>query len=250
LRVVTPNEPGRFQMTNTNTRAREALADTPLAILQRLPRMGRVMMAASQQGVTHERLGVVERVAHEDGRVICGGASHDATIELAAIASVVADRTGKMKDKILPRLEFHDAAGEQLFSVVGLDGLEPFDAGLAGIGGEAVPERTRTPTDPATLADSDPGNAPFAQANAAGADVSIEIRRNGFTQAWRGVIAEVKPAMGFINVMKPDFHMHLRGGAVARWSSREADGAVEMVAQNEQGEAIGLVVRGPKGTFG
>ena len=81
---------------------------------------------------------------------------------------------------------------------------------------------------------------------AAKAEVTIEFRRPGLTQSWNGVIEDVKPAMGFINVMRPDFHLHLRGGAVRRWRRAEAgDGMVEMTAENAQSEPIGLIVRGP-----
>jgi hypothetical protein len=189
-------------------------------------------------------------VKESGGRALCGGATHDSAIDLAAVKAVFVDRTGTMKDKVLPRLEFHDASGQAMFSFVGLDGLEPFDAGLAGAAGTPVAPKTREQSDPATLNDGDPGSAPFDAACKAGTDVTIEFRRPGLTQSWKGVIGEVKPAMGFINVMKPDFHLHLRGGAVAKWRRAALPGGVvEMVAENAQGEATGLVVRGPEAAF-
>jgi putative heme degradation protein len=61
----------------------------------------------------------------------------------------------------------------------------------------------------------------------------------------------VKPAMGFINVMKPDFHLHLRGGAVATWQRKDVgNGTVEMVAVDAKAGLIGLKVRGPGSAFG
>ena len=81
--------------------------------------------------------------------------------------------------------------------------------------------------------------------------MTIAFSRPGLTQSWNGVIESVSPAMGFINVMRPDFHLHLRGGAVARWRRNGlANGAVEMVAEDAQGAPTGLVVRGPGGAFG
>ncbi len=56
----------------------------------------------------------------------CHGAAHDATIDPSTIATIVADRTIKMKDKVLPRIDFMTAQAETLFSVYGLDGLDPF----------------------------------------------------------------------------------------------------------------------------
>ncbi len=208
-------------MSAVPKRDREKLTEAPIEVLRRLPSMGRVMLTANHRGATHERMGPVDEVELAGNKAICRGATHDSAIDLAAVDAIFVDRTGRMKDKVLPRLEFHDAAGP-MFSFVGLDGLEPFDAGLAGAAGQPVAPAAREPSEPATLADGDPGSAPFEKAYAGKAEVTIEFRRPGLTQSWRGVIAEVKPAMGFINVMRPDFHLHLRGGAVARWRAGAA----------------------------
>lgn len=232
-------------------RDREQLNETPMAVLRRLPTMGRVMLTANHGGATHERMGVVEHVTEAGGKALCGGATHDAAIDLAAVKAVYVDRTGKMRDKMLPRLEFHDAGGKAMFSFVGLDGLEPFDAGLAGAAATPVAARPRKSSDPATLNDGDPGSAPFDAACKAAADVTIAFGRPGLTQSWSGVIESVTPAMGFINVMRPDFHLHLRGGAVARWRRNGlGDGTVEMLAEDAKGAPTGLVVRGPASAFG
>jgi putative heme degradation protein len=230
---------------------REQLTDTTIDVLRRLPAMGRVMLTTNHGGATHERMGVVETVTESGGKALCGGATHDSALDLSAVKAVYADRTGKMKDKVLPRLEFHGADGRAMFSFVGLDGLEPFDAGLNGAKGAAVAATTREPSDPATLNDGDPGSVPFDAACKAGGEVTIAFERPGLTQSWTGVIESVKPAMGFINVMKPDFHLHLRGGAVASWLRNEiGGGVVEMVAVDAEAAPIGLVVRGPGSAFG
>jgi len=49
-------------------------------------------------------------------------------------------------------------------------------------------------------------------------------------------VETVKPAMGFINIMRGDFHLHLKSGAVAEW--RETAG--ERLALSAEGEEIGL----------
>jgi putative heme degradation protein len=230
---------------------REQLTETPLAVLRRLPAMGRVMLTANHGGATHERMGVVEHVTEADGKALCGGAAHDSAIALAAVQAVYVDRTGKMRDKVLPRLEFHDADGKAMFSFVGLEGLAPFDAGLVGATGVPVAAKPREPSEPATLNDGDPGSAPFDAACRAGAEVTIAFSRPGLAQSWSGVIDSVTPAMGFINVMRPDFHLHLRGGAVARWRRNGlGNGTVEMIAEDANGASTGLVVRGPPSAFG
>ena len=68
---------------------------------------------------------------------------------------------------------------------------------------------------------------PLQAALEAGTTVTIGFWRKGFEQEWTGVIESVKPSMGFINVMRPDFHLHLLGGAVAGWNegaALDADG--------------------------
>jgi putative heme degradation protein len=229
---------------------REQLIENPIAVLRRLPAMGRVMLTASHGGATHERMGMVEHVTEAGGKALCGGAAHDSAIDLSAVQAVFVDRTGKMKDKVVPRLEFHDVGGKAMFSFVGLDGLEPFDAGLVGATTTPVTASTREPSEPATLNEADPGSAPFDAACKAGAAVTIAFSRPGLTQSWNGVIEKVTLAMGFINVMRPDFHLHLRGGAVARWRRNDGGGTVEMIAEDADGRATGLTVRGPREAFG
>jgi putative heme degradation protein len=70
----------------------------------------------------------------------------------------------------------------------------------------------------------------------AGTPVVVGFRQPGFWQAFRGVVETVKPAMGFINIMRADFHLHLKSGAVAEW--REVDG--ERRAVNADGQELDL----------
>jgi putative heme degradation protein len=79
--------------------------------------------------------------------------------------------------------------------------------------------------------------------------VEIRFERPGFAQSWSGVIEGVKPAMGFINVMRSDFHLHLKAGAVADWQRTETGGKVELTALDAEGNAIGLSVVGPAQAF-
>lgn len=230
----------------------EILPLDPLKVLACLPAMGRLMITANRDGATHERIGPVEFVTPVRDAIRCRGASHDATIDPAAIASIVVDRTGKMKDKFLPRLDFMGAHTDILFSVVGLDGLEPFDAGLT-LDGTPLPGRDKEERKsfPENLSDDDPGFAPLHEAVAAAAPVTLVLNRAGISQSWYGVITQVKPAMGFGNVMTADFHLHLRAGTVGGWQAQAAalDGQVELLALGLDGAETGLVLRGPRGAF-
>lgn len=205
------------------TNRREILPVPPASVIRQLPAMGNLMITAKRGGATHERIGPVETVEIEDGWLVCGGAAHDSRIDPVAITSVIVDRTAIMQDKVYPRIDFR-SGDDVLFSVVGFAGIEPFDAALELFGpGEALPEEAKEPRekrDEASLEDI--GAVPLQAALDAGTDVTIGFSRRGFEQRWTGVIETVKPAMGFINVMRPDFHLHLLGGAVAGWNDGAA----------------------------
>ena len=70
---------------------------------------------------------------------------------------------------------------------------------------------------------------------------NARFRAPGFEQAFRGVVETVKPAMGFINVMRADFHLHLKSAAVAEWRPI----GPERRAVNATGEELGLYLQTP-----
>ena len=221
-----------------HTLPRARLAATPEAVLAALPQVGRLMITARNLGATHERIGKVESVSFADGWAVIGGAEHDSRIELGAIAELIVDRTSVMQEKAYPRIDLHRADGSYICGIVGFDGLDPFDAALAPFGpGQAVePKPDPGPTERIEPAATDPGLVALEAVREAAAPVIVGFRQPGFRQAFRGVVETVKPAMGFINIMRTDFHLHLKSGAVAEW--REVDG--ERRARNADGEELGL----------
>jgi len=220
------------------TLPRARLAAAPEAVLATLPQIGRLMVTARNLGATHERIGAVETVSLLDGWAVIGGAEHESRIELAAIAELVVDRTSVMKDKAYPRLDLHRADGSYICGIVGFDGLEPFDGVLAAFGpGEAVDPKPETgPSERVEPAATDPGLVTLEAVRDAAVPVVVGFRQPGFWQAFRGVVETVKPAMGFINIMRGDFHLHLKSGAVTEW--REVGG--ERRAVNAEGQELGL----------
>lgn len=240
-------------MTIAARPVREKLACSVFDAVQATRGMGRVMLSAASNGATHERIGVVDAVMLEDGFVRMAGAAHDARIDLAVITAVVADRSGRMKDRVLPRIEFQNASGETLFSIIGLDGLDPFDTALSAIAaGEALPEKARPAPSgdrPADVAETDPGAVPLHAATASGETIRIGFVAPGLEQQWQGQVADVKPAMGFINIIQPDFHLHLKAEAVSRWARAEAGGEVRLEAVSAEGTPLGLSLSGPASTF-
>jgi len=238
-------------MTDT-TQPRELLKQAPAEILAKLPGMGRIMLSARAGGATHERMGVVERIAVEGDVVRLSGEMHDSALDLTVITRLVADRTSKMRERVLPRLECQNAEGEVLFSLIGLDGLEIFDQALAAFGpGDALEPVARDAGMGGSqdVPEGDLGAATFAAILRNGGPIAIELRRPGLHQIWSGALPEPKPAMGFVNLMQPDFHLHLRAGAIAGWQ-REGEGdQVELHGRDADGVLIGLVLRGPAAAF-
>jgi len=224
----------------THPNAREWLERDVEAVLRTLPAMGRLMITANHLGATHERIGVVETVSASDGWVIQSGAEHDSAVEADAVGRIIIDRTSRMGDKAYPRIDFLTRDGSALFSVVGFEGLEPFDAALAPLGkGVAVEPKPEEPRgERGEVEENDPGGRPLHDALANGDEIAIGFRRPGFRQVWRGRLEGVKPAMGFINVIRSDFHLHLKAGSVAEWI--EAGG--ELRATNQDGAELGLVI--------
>ncbi|MES2195014.1 MAG: hypothetical protein V4517_11400 [Pseudomonadota bacterium] len=233
------------------TSLRQRLSDPPARILNRLPLAGKLMIVAQNNGVTHERIGIVERLEKRGDRVLCIGEAHDCTIDVASVTSVVIDRTARMKDRVLPKLEFQHAGGETLFTVVGLDSSDKFDLGFATLPGVPIVVPDKKSSEASSLANDDPAFQPLRAAIEAGTEVEIQMRRPGLDQRWRGIVPAINPAMGFINLIAADFHLHLRGGTVASWQSRQTgvDGAVELAAIGYDGRPLGLVLIGSAVTF-
>lgn len=225
------------------TLPRARLVAKPEAVLAVLPQIGRLMVTANHLGATHERIGSVETVTFDSGWAVIAGAEHESRIELSAIPEIIVDRTSVMKDKAYPRLDLLRADGTIICGVVGFDGLEPFDAAVAPLGtGEAVDAKPEKPAseriDPAA---TDPGLVALEAARAAATSMVIGFRRPSFWQAFRGTVEAVKPAMGFINVMRADFHLHLKSGAVAEWRSI----GDERRAVDAAGQELGLYLQTP-----
>jgi hypothetical protein len=241
-------------MTARTTHKRERLDVPPAELLARLPAIGRVMINSERRGATHERIGSVETVRIEDGWLVCEGAEHNSRIELAAIATVIVDRTSVMREKPYPRIELRGTDGESIANVTGFEGLEPFDAVLAAFpqGVElAVEERSGNSLDERKELDADDaGLEPFAAAERSGGRVRIEFTRPSFWQAWEGDMPTVKPVMGYVNVMRPDFHLHLKGGSVGGWRREDATDQLRFVALTTDGAETGLTVTGTPASFG
>lgn len=239
-------------MTEENLRRR--LAAEPFDVFRRVPLLGRIMIAVRDEGVVLERIGVVERVERDGHMLFTVGKAHDSEIDISRVSTVIVDYSSQMKGKVLPRIEFQDASEKIIFSVVGLEGAEPFDAGLKMFEGAGQPPLAKPAggDEPAKLDAADAGMQPMKAAREAEVEITIEMQRPGVTQRWRGLVPEINPAMGFVNIITSDFHLHLRGGDVKHWqrSAPAADGMVELTAIGADDTTLGLFLRGPSHAFG
>jgi len=231
---------------------REVLNASIRDVIAAVPDMGRVMVATNAGGATHERIGSVESVVLDGASAKLSGACHDSRIDLAMVASVIADRTGRMRDKTMPKLEMQDRNGVTLFSIHVLDGPDLFEAALARFGaGTPVEPAIRERAEPGSqdIPPEDVGAVALQAIHDSGAPVSIEMRRIGLVQAWGGILPGPKPMMGFINIIAKDFHLHLTAGAVTRWRRLGDARDKELHAEGADGAVIGLVLRGEARAF-
>lgn len=234
----------------SDTAERFLLVASPVEVLQRVPRMKRVMQLFRHGGAAHERIGQLDKVVSEGDQVTCTGACHDARIDVNALHSVAADWSGRMRDVALPRLQFRDAEGATVFSIISLDGLEPFNEALTGIPvGAPLASEHKDEVARDGVPEDDAGYLPFVTAIAIDQPVEITMTREGWSQRWEGPVGAVKAGMGFINIIKPEFHLHLQAGAVASW--RKSGAGVETLyeAVDASGRRTGLRVRGDLGVL-
>lgn len=233
------------------TADREILDVAAETILALLPQMGRIMLGTQAGGATHERIGEVASITIDNETARLSGPCHDSQIDLARIAAVIADRSGRMRERILPKLEMQDRDGVTLFSLHALDGPELFDKALApfGPGRPVAPPEKKTSSPAQDVPADDLAIVTFQAARESGEPITIEMHRPGLIQAWTGEVPEPKPAMGFINVMTKDFHLHLMVGAVARWRRLGDIREIELHAETADGALTGLVLRAAPQAF-
>ena len=112
---------------------REQLNVDLFTLLQKLPDIGKLMVNSKNLGATHERIGTVERVYFANGRIAITGAEHHSSLDPFAVTQIIIDRTSVMRDKYYPRIDMLDKDSEIVASVIGFDGIEPFDASTGRI---------------------------------------------------------------------------------------------------------------------
>lgn len=229
-------------MTEPTATTRRFVLETPDTVVRRLPDIGKLMIIGKRNGVTHERIGPVERVEDEGGFLACRGQDHDSRLDPRLVSVIVIDTSSVMQDQVYPRLDFNGTDGEPVFSIVGFGGLEPFEAALAGLSTEIDPVDRPKAGRPerAEVATDDPGLAPLNAALASSETIVIAFDQPGFSQRWSGIVQKVSPAMGFINVMTSDFHLHLLGGTVSRWREELKDDGIVLVAYDKDERPTGL----------
>jgi len=163
-----------------------------------------------------------------------------AQLDLGGLRRVVLDRSSRMRDQVYPRLEFQDAAGRALMRVIGMEGEAPFEASLGHLPGRALfpAEDIAAPAAAPPDGEDCPATVLLRRLHAAGGPVRVALSLPGAVQSWEGMLPEPRLAMGFVNLIEPGFHLHLRLGSVTgfRISSEGWE------ALDEAGEPGGLTV--------
>ncbi|MGU3576079.1 hypothetical protein ACLBWZ_11130 [Brucellaceae bacterium C25G] len=220
-------------------------------VLKTLPQIGKLMINSKNGGATHERIGTVQNVDVENGWIVFSGDEHHSKIELKTINTMIADRSSIMQEKVYPRIDLLDANENVIGSVIGFGGAEPFDAALAPFAFEVMEPKddSRAMGEQAEVRDDDPALKPFAAAQRNKANVRIALERPSFYQEWYGEMPEIRNSRGFINVMKPDFHLHLKVGHVMNWDIEEKEDQLYFYALDNDAKQTGLVVSGKKEAF-
>ncbi len=228
-------------MTQNPTPVLMVIDAQPDDILLKLPELGSLMIIGKARGATHERIGAVNEVTRKAERLACTGQFHDSLLEHGSVRSIQLNASRLIQSKAYPRMEFQDGDGETLFAVVGFEGAEIFEQKLGHFPctelgpAEALPFPKR-----AEVAEDDIGSLPLKAALKSQQPISIKFETPTFRQGWTGIVERVNPGMGFINVTRDDFHLHLLGGTVGSWGeSLEGDRAV-LVALDHQGAETGL----------
>jgi putative heme degradation protein len=205
----------------SDTDKRHLLKAAPSDILKCLPEMDRVMVIVRADGLLHERLGKVESVDVEGETIRISGACQDMEIDASKLASVEYDTSSQMRGKHYPRLDLLGKDGDILFSVVGLEGLDPFAGPLDGFEREAVDMRPRPASGDADPdLDTDPAR-PFLEKLIGGPNVTVQVRTEAVTQRWTGKVEDMKPIGGCFNILLKDFHLHLPAGCLSGWSQED-----------------------------
>ncbi|WP_029075994.1 hypothetical protein [Kaistia adipata] len=214
---------------------RHALPLEPLAVLGRVPAIGSVLIGIRAGGALLEGIGTIESVGEEAGDIVLRGPGRETRIAADAIAQVVIDQMA-MKT-VMPFIELFDADGNALAKITALDGLEPFDAALEGIA--RTPLAAAAPAARPAPGEGEPADGPLKAAADAGKPVTLAAKKPGISHRWTGTISGASFSHGFLNLIQPDMHLHVRAGAIADW--REGpDGTFG--ALDADGKAIGLTL--------
>lgn len=232
-----PDDTSRPAATLLDATAREALT--------RLPLMGRIMTICSGAGLTHELIGPAAAVEFGDDGVARiareGGAFTE--IRLVDVGRLIVDRSSRMNGKAFPRLSLRNRDGGEITGIVCMDGLEPFDTALGGLKELPAIEPAADKPAPSPSEPVAPAAAPEADRLRQALDeawtAELRFETVAVRQVWRGRIEALKPAMGFLNIIQTNFHLHAKDGAIAAW--REL-GAERFLALGPDGAASALTL--------
>lgn len=209
-----------------------AIAD----VIRAVSGKGRVQVAVRTALVLHERQGEISGAREEGGRVYLEGEYHDSWIETNAVHRIVAQVDISRHGRSLPRVTFLGEGEQPLMALTGLGDGEAFLEAVASLPSVTSPPAPAWPR-PLTPVSPDDEGLSGLQCEAGGM-ISIQMNLPGAQSRWAGPFDEARIGDNFVNVSRPGFHLHLRGGAVSRWEN--ADGCRHAIGRD--GKPLGLSV--------
>ncbi len=212
-------------------------------VLQHLESAGRLQLTLSTRGVTHECFGTGMQWLGEDGWFVRRNEVGVTRLDPAAVTRIIADRTMRMGERTLPRVEFRAGDGSRILAAYALDGEAPFASALAGLfGADAAPVEDSARPPAVDLLPDDPGHVLLERLAAAGKPVTIVMEQPAIAQEWHGAFSTLHAMRGFDNIILDDFHLHLRGGTVSAWEEQENGASRTYRAIGADGTPLGLAI--------
>lgn len=205
-------------------------------VVRALAGKGRIQVSVRTECVLHERQGEISGLREEGARVYILGDYQSSWIETSAVQRIVAQVDVSRHGRSLPRVTFIGAGDQRLMALTGLGDGDAFLAAISALPftqAEPVLAWPR-PLTPVSVEDSGLSGLQAV----AGKNISIRMNLPGVQSSWTGPFDEARIGENFVNVSRPGFHLHLRGGAVTRWE--DEDGCWHAIGQD--GQRLGLSV--------
>ncbi|MGE4323871.1 MAG: hypothetical protein AB7E60_12700 [Sphingobium sp.] len=211
-------------------------------LLGRFDDCGPLQITVRCDGVGHEQFGRLQLRAAGDRLLVEGDMT--LTIETAMIDRIILNQQRGLTVADQHRIDFVTRDNVTAFSLLNLAEDSRWRTELNDMIGEPVHDAPLQLFPAGQDAALDPALPILDAACRAGSPVEVQLAKPGASATWRGQIHALSASRDYVNVIQPDFHLHLRGGRIPRWEEeRDAGGAPFYRAIDPQGEGMDLSIR-------